>query len=157
MAKEASKNNESKANKERQPKTNNPFAFRACLCSRAALMFVFVPVFVFVFCCLCFSFTHTHREHSMLHAPRLSGLSALHSLFVCLLGCCHHSRNMLSSKVICYNKRPGTDSAACKQQHQQWQQQWQQVRQATVRQFVLKNSLTRSSCCTHTLLHATFL
>lgn len=143
MVKEASKNNESKANKERQPKTNNPFAFRACLCSRAALMFVLVLVFVFFF--------QAHTEHSMLHAPRLSGLSALHSLFVCLLGCCHHSRNMLSSKVICYNKRPGTDSVACKQHQQQWQQQ--QVRQATVRQFVLKNSLTRSSCYTHPHTH----
>lgn len=62
MVKEASKNNESKANKERQPKTNNPFAFRACLCSRAALMFVFVPVFVFVLVFVFFFHAHTHTE-----------------------------------------------------------------------------------------------
>lgn len=61
MVKEASKNNESKANKERQPKTNNPFAFRACLCSRAALMFVFVSVFVFVLVFVFFFHAHTQR------------------------------------------------------------------------------------------------
>lgn len=69
MVKEASKNNESKANKERQPKTNNPFAFRACLCSRAALMFVFVPVFVFVLVFVFFFHAHTQRAQ---HVARSS-------------------------------------------------------------------------------------
>lgn len=82
MVKEASKNNESKANKGRQPKTNNPFAFRACLCSPAALMFVFVFVYVLVFV----FFFHAHTEHSMLHAllSYLVSVRCIRFLSVCM-------------------------------------------------------------------------